>query len=206
MASFENYRGGSTLLVAQLSRISPTYITVICLLKDAPKLKQSSEWAKLMTIYSTALLGPLKHTIFCWDNSVDRILCCIVDQATHTLFCFWEIWGKRVLLTVSQCHPLPHTNVHWLTTVHKLMWAKKSGKISLFTNYRIFWNPQIRYKRSPIWHWVSKLSQKWLLKVKNGMKSDNNRSHVNKSLHLGLCSFWSRHSIAKTSVFGIDIA
>ena len=68
------------------------------------------------------------------------------------------------------------------------MWAKNSGKISLLTDYRIFWYPQIRYKRSPIYYWVSyKLSQKWLLKVKNRMKSDNNRSHVNKSLLLGLC-------------------
>ena len=69
------------------------------------------------------------------------------------------------------------------------MWAKNSGKISLLTDYRIFWNPQIRYKRSPTYHWVSKLSQKWLLEVKNQMKSGNNRSHVNKSLHLGLCSW-----------------
>ena len=89
---------------------------------------------------------------------------------------------------MSQCNPLLHTNIHWLPLYTKLMWAKNSGKISLLTDYRIFWNPQIRYKRSPIYHWVSKLSQKWLLKVKNRMKSDNNRSHVNKSLHLGLCS------------------
>ena len=83
------------------------------------------------------------------------------------------------------------------------MWAKNSGKISLLTDYRIFWKPQIRYKRSPIYHWVSKLSQKWLLKVKNGMKSDNNRSHVNKSLHLGLCSLGIFYSHITDSNFQV---
>ena len=78
--------------------------------------------------------------------------------------------------------------------------GQKSGKISLLTNYRIFWNPQIRYKISPIYHWLSKLSQKWLLKVKNGMKSDNNRSHVNKSLYLGLCSLGIFHSHITDSI------
>ena len=40
------------------------------------------------------------------------------------------------------------------------------------------------YKKSNIYHLVGKLSQKWLLKVKNGLKSDNNRSYlyVSKSL------------------------
>ena len=50
-----------------------------------------------------------------------------------------------LLPTVSQCNPLPHTNIQWRVlspSVHKLMWAKNSGKISLFTGYRIFWNPQ----------------------------------------------------------------
>ena len=78
---------------------------------------------------------------------------------------------------VSVIHCLTQIYIDFHCTVHKLMWAKNRMKISLLTNYRIFWNPQII---SPIYHWVSKLSQKWLLKVKNGMKSDNN---VNKSLH-----------------------
>ena len=53
-------------------------------------------------------------------------------------------------------------------------------------------------------YWVSKLSQKLFLKVKNGMKSDNNyRSHVNKSLHLGLCSLGILHSHITDSKFQV---
>ena len=118
-------------------------------------------------------------------------LLAIVDHTKD--MCSLKAWID-LLPTVSQCNPLPPTKDIDFHCTHKLMWAKNSGKISLLTNYRIFWNPQIRYKRSPIYHWVSKLSQKWLLKVKNGMKSDNNRSHVNKCLHLGLWSLGIFHS------------
>ena len=105
----------------------------------------------------------------------------------------FEFWGMSVSFKVVWPLQLPFqlpysqqwfslstaSHKHTLTsTVHTLKWAKNRGEISLLTDYRIFWYP----------HWVSRLSQKWLLKVKNGMKSDNNRSHVSKSLHLGLCS------------------
>ena len=49
----------------------------------------------------------------------------------------------------------------------------------------------------------SKLSQKWLLKVKNGIKSDNNKSLVNKSLRLGLCSLGIFHSHITDSKFQV---
>ena len=94
----------------------------------------------------------------------------------------WKVLPIQQWVSVSTA-----SHKHTLTSVvHKLKWAKNRGEISLLTDYRIFWYPQIRYKLRPICHWVSKLSQKWLLKVKNGMKSDNNRSHVNKFFHLGL--------------------
>ena len=63
------------------------------------------------------------------------------------------------------------------------MWTKNSGKISLLTYYRIFWYPLIRYKVSPIYHWVSKLSQKLLLKVKKWDETENKRLHVIRVLH-----------------------
>ena len=111
-------------------------------------LKCSSYWQKV------SLKSELKTSFMCMRS---WLLC---------TFC--SVYWTYLLPAVSQCNPLPHTNIHWLPLYTKLMWAKNRRKISLLTNYRIFWNPQIRYKKSTKNHWVSKLSQKWLLKVKMG--------------------------------------
>ena len=77
---------------------------------------------------------------------------------------------------------------------------QNSGKISLLTDYWMFWYPQIRYKISSIYHWVSKLSQKWLLKVKNGMLHDPKQLGGDQQSFLCQCRFFSGVRKTMTSI------
>ena len=94
----------------------------------------------------------------------------------------------KLLPTVSQCiHCLVQKYIDFHCT-QVYMGQKRCENIFTYQLQNF-----LKSSKESQYHWVSKLSQKWLLKVKNGMKSDNNRFYVNKFLHLGLCSFGIFH-------------
>ena len=89
--------------------------------------------------------------------------------------------GRPMAILGVRMPGLPHNlhadrNITLTATVDKLKWTKPVGKylysLHWQQNFLIICAP-MRYKISPYYHWISKLSQNWLLKVKNGMKSDN---------------------------------
>ena len=116
----------------------------------------------------------------------------------------WVTIGTRVsVITASHKRTLT-------STVHKLMWAKDKGKISLLTNYKIFWNPQIRYKRRPIslgqytYHrnYFWRLKMWWNLTTIDFM-STNPSILVYAWKYHGLCSLGIFHSHITDSKFQV---
>ena len=99
----------------------------------------------------------------------------VTSQEQHSYFCV----GTYSQQWVTCIHCLTQTYIDFHCTQVKV---GQKRRWYIFTyrlqNFLISSN-QVQIK-SINCHWVRKLSQKWLLKVKNGMKSDN------KSFHLGL--------------------
>ena len=90
------------------------------------------------------------------------------------LFIILSICCKTLTLNIESCNPLPHTDITLSTDCYRtqLKWTKTAKWENIFTYLLGLQNPliicQSGTKRVPIYHWVSKLSQKWLMKVKMG--------------------------------------